>query len=136
MAVAGLAGAVGDLAGGGDDAVDGVEVFADFAGGWDQDFLFLEGGAEAGEEFAFERRCELAEFDFSGAMVSRVPFAEFLDEVIAEADAAAGVIDGGAASEFEEWAELLDLLRGGHVAQGQDMPGDVRCRLGIGGEFF
>src|SRR3954469_6924615 len=73
MAVPGLGGAVGDLAGGGDDAVDGVEVFADFAGNGDEDFLFLERGAEAGEEFAFQLRRELAEFDFAGAVVSRVP---------------------------------------------------------------
>jgi hypothetical protein len=48
-----------------DDPLDGVEIFTDFTRDWDEDFAFLKGGSQSGEEFGFERGRELAEFDFA-----------------------------------------------------------------------
>src|SRR5688572_19767781 len=64
VAIGGAAGAVTDVAGVGDDAVDGMEVLADLGGFGNEDAAALEGGAEFDEDFFLERCGEGAEFDF------------------------------------------------------------------------
>ena len=70
MTVGGAGGAVADLAGGGDDAVEGMEVFADLGGFGDEDSAAFEGGAEFDEDFFFECGGEGAEFDFGAEFLA------------------------------------------------------------------
>jgi hypothetical protein len=51
MAVGGVGGAIGDLAGVGDGALDRVEVFADFTADGDANASLFECGPEARKEF-------------------------------------------------------------------------------------
>ena len=110
MAVGGAAGAVTDLAGVRDDAVEGMEVFADLGGLRNEDAAAFEGGTEFDEDFFLERRGEGAEFDF---------VAELLFEGVAEADASAGVIEADFAGELDARAEGFDLGGGRHPPQHQ-----------------
>jgi hypothetical protein len=144
MAIGGAGGAVADRAGVGDDAVNGMEVFADLGGFGDEDAAALEGGAEFDEDFFLERGSESAEFDFA---------AEFLDERVAEADASAGVIDTDFARELDARAECFDLGGSGGAAEDEDFAseegfihherhrghgggGEIRIKIKIRREFF
>ena len=52
------------------------------------------------------------------------------DQEIAEANAGSGVVEGGFLAEFEAGEELVDLVGGGGVAEGEDFAGEE----GGGGE--
>ena len=57
-------GAIGGLAVDANDALDGVEVFADIAADRNEERALLEGSSKAGVEFGFEGGSEVAEFEF------------------------------------------------------------------------
>ena len=129
MAVWCVRSAVVDLAGLGDVALDGVEVLADVAADGDTQDALLEGGAEARVEFGFEGGGELAEVDLAGgATLARRSRAttEFLDEVVTEADACAGVIEADFAAALEARAEDLELFGGAGVFQAEDLSRDKK----------
>jgi hypothetical protein len=67
VAAGSAGGAIDDLAGIGNGAVEGMKVFADVAGCRDLEFAVFEGGAEAREEFGLESGREFAEFEANGA---------------------------------------------------------------------
>ena len=139
VAVGSGVGAVGDLAGVGDGAVDGMEVLADVAAAGDEEFAIFEGAAETREEFGFESGCEMAKLNAIGGgskppklvgVVAELVFhggtaAEFFLEVIAKADAGAGVIDGDALTALEVREQDLELFGSGEVAEGEDRAGQV-----------
>src|SRR3954467_202773 len=58
--------AVEDLAVMRDGAVNGMEILANVAASGDEQFAFFERSAQPGEEFGFQRGCELAEFEAIG----------------------------------------------------------------------
>jgi len=116
----------------GDDAVDGMEVFADVGGMWDGQETAFEGGTEVGKEFAFELLGKGAEFDAAasgrrghGRGRGRNEFTELLNEDVAEADAGACVIEADAAGKIDARRERFNLLRGGGVAEDEDFAGEV-----------
>src|ERR1700678_1933427 len=96
VAVGAVGGAVGDLAGRRTDTVEGMEVFADHsADGYAQGTLF-KGHPQFGENLHLEGVGKIAQFDFAEFVARRVVLAEFLGQVIAQADAGAGVIEADA----------------------------------------
>src|SRR5271166_6696333 len=86
VAVAGVRSAVGD-AGGGGDALDAVEVFADHAAYGDAERAAVKLHAELAEDLDLERVGEGAELDFAVAMLVGVVLAELPDEEVAHAHA-------------------------------------------------
>jgi hypothetical protein len=124
-------GAVDDLAGVGDGAVEGVEVFADIAAGRDLEFAVFKRGAEAWKKFGFEGGGELAKLEVNaGAGVVGVfvigfgedqAGAEFFGEAVAEADAGPGVVDGDGAAAAEAREEDFELIGRGEVVEAEDL---------------
>src|SRR5688572_10847290 len=121
-----------DLAVGGDNALDGVEVFADGGGTGDGEEVAFESGTEMGKEFVLEGRGEGAEFDFAGAGGSGVRsgaaliFAMGLNEQVAEADAGASVIEADAAGAVDARGEVFELVGSGAVGEDEDFAGDKK----------
>jgi hypothetical protein len=136
MAVRAVGSAIGDLAGAGDGALDGVEVFADFTADRDAEEALFEGGAEAGKEFGFQSGGEGAEVEtgpggglgLAGARPSEVGASEFAGEVVAEADAGAGVVEADFAAALEARTEDFELFGGGGVFEAEHFAGDKQLR--------
>jgi len=123
VAVGAVRGAVGDLAGGTADAVDGMQVFADHAVDRHAQAALFKGHAQLGKNLKLERIGEMAEFDLAEFVPGRVPLAEFLDQIISQADARTGVIQTDAARLAQTRSQPLDLFRRGHAIHLQDFHG-------------
>src|SRR5687767_2638142 len=101
MAIRCMGSAVVDLSALGYGALNGVEVFADFTTDRDANASLFKCGAQAGKELAFQSGGELAEFHLAGGATlaprERRPTGtrptEFIQNIVAEADAGAGVVE-------------------------------------------
>jgi hypothetical protein len=107
MAIRAVWSAIGDLAGVGHGALDGVKVLTDFAADRDAENSLFKGSAKSWEEFCFQSGGELGEFD--------LVWTKFLEHVVAEADAGAGVVEANFATALEAWGQDRELFGGGGV---------------------
>ncbi len=136
VAVGSGKGAVEDLAGVRDGAIDRMKIFPDVAAGGDEQFTGFQSVPEAREQFGFEGGGEGAEFEPAGraGVVSDLVaeraagtgstaagIAEFGEEAIPKANARAGVVDAKALAALEAGQEELDLLGRGQVLEGENL---------------
>lgn len=127
VALGGVGGSVGVLAVA-DDLLHLVEVFADVhIDGDAQADGRLEGTAQAGEELALEGGGEGAELEFAEGVLGGLPAAEALGEVVAAADARAGVVEADVAGLGDARGEEFLLARGGETFEDEHLarPEDV-----------
>ena len=127
MAFGGAGGGIG-VGAVADDLLHLVEVFADV--GIDGDAQAdggFEGAAEAGEQLALEGGGEGAELELAEGVFGGVPAAEARGEVVAAADAGAGVVEADATGFGEAGGEQLLLAGGVHAFEDEDFarPEDV-----------
>jgi hypothetical protein len=132
VAIGGVGGAKGDLAGRCDDFLNTVEILADSVVGRDEEGASFERSAEVGEEFVFKGRCEMAEFDAAGrgqifrskamgVFRAEMRAAEFVREEIAEANAGTCVVETGATDAGETRAKKFELGGGGEAIEDENL---------------
>ncbi len=118
-----MIGSIGELAGGADDALETMEIFANDRLDGEAEIPGFELKAQFRKQFGFKTGREWAELNFASGTGSPIEFCKFTDEKIAETDAGAGIIQAGKSGFLNARTEQFDLIGGGHVLEHEDFTG-------------